>query len=138
MKRVHIDILAALVAAVLAWSCQSSEEKAREAIEKGTHLMLASDFRGALEAFDQAVQYAPEYPEAYYQRGNAWYNLREPQKAIEDYTLAIQLDSTMADAWFNRGNVWFYLDDRQRSCDDWKEAERLGKPNVGDKTRFCP
>lgn len=121
----------------LLMSCTPREERAREYLESGRLHLLAGEFSEALEALDQAIRIDSTQAEAYLYRGSAHFNLRDVNDAISDYSKAIALSPAMADAWFNRGNAWFYLNDRDKACADWKEAERLGKPNVRDKTRHC-
>ena len=77
-------------------------------------------------------------PEAYFYRSNANFNLKKADAAMQDMDKAIEMNESYADAYFNRGNIWFYLGDRGKACEDWKKAEELGKPNVNDKTRWCP
>ena len=121
----------------LLWSCTDHDMQAREMVTKGNTLMFSSDYNGAIEAYNQAISHNPELLEAYLQRGNAWFNLRNAEKAIADFDQIIAIDSSYADAWYNRGNVWFFLKENDKACADWKVAEHLGKPNVRDKTRFC-
>ena len=118
--------------------CTPRAERAMESLRAGEMLLLYGDNEGAIAAFDEAISLNPELAEAYLQRGNAWFNLRDSDKAVDDYTTAVEVSPALADAWFNRGNVWFFLKEYDKACADWKKAEELGKPNVRDKTRFCP
>jgi tetratricopeptide (TPR) repeat protein len=45
--------------------------------------------------------------ELYIQRGNAWYNKQDYNKAITDYDKAIEFNPNYELAYYNRGLVWF-------------------------------
>ncbi|HRY97581.1 MAG TPA: tetratricopeptide repeat protein [Bacteroidales bacterium] len=136
MDRKLYLILYALLA--LGLSCTPREEKAKELLEQGRLQLIAGDFNAALASLDACLSLDTTLAEAYLFRGSVRFNQRDAAGAIADLNSAIRHQPSMADAWFNRGNAWFYLNDRDKACADWKEAERLGKPNMGDKTRFCP
>ncbi|MCF2145995.1 tetratricopeptide repeat protein [Desmonostoc muscorum LEGE 12446] len=60
----------------------SVENYNRQGIEKYNN----QDFRGAIEDYNEAIKINPNFAKAYYNRGNAHYDLGEKQEAIEDYT----------------------------------------------------
>lgn len=119
-------------------SCTSREQKADALLTEGIHLIYAGDYSGAIVKIDQCIEYNPDMAEAYFHRSNARFNLKQTAEAIKDIDKAIALNPSYADAFFNRGTIWFYLGENKKACDDWKKSEELGKPNVGDKTRWCP
>ena len=47
--------------------------------------------------------------EAYYNRGNAYYNRQEFAQGIEDYSKTIDLQPEFAEAYYNRGETWLHL-----------------------------
>ena len=67
----------------------------------------------------------PKYAQAYYNRGNAYSNKGDTDRAIADYTAAIQLDPTYANAYYNRGNGYSNKGDTARAIADYSEAIRL-------------
>ena len=119
-------------------SCTGHDEKADALLTEGIHLIYAGDYSGAIVKLDQCIENKPGMAEAYYHRSNARFNLKQISEAMKDLDKAIELNPAYADAFFNRGNIWFYLGENQKACDDWKKSEELGKPNVRDKTRWCP
>ena len=67
----------------------------------------------------------PRTPSAYSNRGNAWYNKKEFDKAIADYTEAIRLDPEYAMAYNNRGRAWQQKGEFDKAIADYTEAIRL-------------
>ena len=57
----------------------------------------------------------PKYADAYYNRGTAYYALKQHQEAINDYNEVIKLDPQSADAYNNRGNAYSALKQYPRS-----------------------
>lgn len=139
MKRlVKLSSLSVFVIVALASvSCTSRSEKIRLKMEKAMYMNYEGQYEEAIKELSDVIQLSPNNVEAWFRRGNVWFNLRDTDKALADLNQAIALDPGFADAWFNRGNVWFFLNDQEQACADWLESQKLGKPNVGDKTRFC-
>lgn len=79
----------------------------------------------AIADYDQAINLDSEDALAYYNRGNAWRNLKEYQKAIADYNQAINLDSEFAEPYFGRGLTYYEQGDKERGIKDMKKAEQL-------------
>ena len=62
---------------------------------------------------------------AHYNRGIAYHDLRQYQRAIQDYDEAIRLNPQDAEAYNNRGFAYFSLGQHQRAIQDLDEAIRL-------------
>ena len=56
-----------------------------------------------VNAVSRQIRVRPDAPELYVQRAEAYFKLREFDKAIEDYSTAIRLDEHQDDAYFGRG-----------------------------------
>ena len=63
----------------------------------------------AIEHYNKSICLAPEYDNAYKNRGIAYTKLGRYQLAIEDYNKAIHLKPDNADVYYNRGNVYTKL-----------------------------
>jgi tetratricopeptide (TPR) repeat protein len=67
----------------------------------------------------------PNNAEAYNDRGNAYYNKGEYDRAIADLNEAIRLDPNFVWAYNNRGNAYYNKGDIDRAIADYSEAMRL-------------
>ena len=64
-----------------------------------------SDFEGAVNAYDKAIELKPDLVGAYNNRGNAKGALGRHEAALADYDEAIRLKPNYAKAYNNRGNA---------------------------------
>ena len=79
-----------------------------------------------LENLSQAIELAPQNAYLYYDRGNAYVQCLDYQKAIDDYTRAIQLDANLAEAYYNRGLAHMALKHQELAISDLSKAGELG------------
>ncbi|HUV02603.1 MAG TPA: tetratricopeptide repeat protein [Desulfobacteria bacterium] len=79
----------------------------------------------AVEIFDKIIQLDPEDARAYYNRGNAYRNLQQYDRAIKDYTTALGVDPTYVNAYINRGNVYSRLERYAEAIADYDSALKL-------------
>ncbi len=63
--------------------------------------------------------------DAYYDRGNAYYNLEDHHQAIRNYSQTLRLDPGNADAYYNRGNSYFSKGDYKHALTDYQKAYSL-------------
>ena len=71
----------------------------------GTAFQLQGKYREAVETFDKAIEYGPDSPDAYSNRGNALKELRRLGEAVASYDKAIELKPDYPEAYHNRGNA---------------------------------
>ena len=72
----------------------------------------------------------PKYAPAYNNRGLAWRDKGDLDRAIADYNEAIRLDPKYAFAYNNRGFAWRAKGDLDRAIADYTEAIRLEPKNA--------
>lgn len=118
-------------------SCKSNEKRARELIKQGIEDNDLKRYDEAFIKFEKAISLKNDISEAYFYRGNYFYNNDKLSDALKDFNKAILLDSFYADAYYNRGLIKKMQKDEKGACDDWLKAEKLGRPNMGNKTRWC-
>ncbi|MFN8288589.1 MAG: tetratricopeptide repeat protein [Chitinophagales bacterium] len=78
-----------------------------------------------LRDYDKAIELAPNYSLAYFNRGIIYSNIKMPEIALQDYNRAIELGFTLPDVYNNRGSAHFELDDFENAMKDYLEAIRL-------------
>ncbi|MBW4571178.1 MAG: tetratricopeptide repeat protein [Tolypothrix carrinoi HA7290-LM1] len=78
-----------------------------------------------LEHYEQAIKINPDDADAYYNRGNARFDLGDRAGAIEDYTQAIKINYNYGDAYYNRGNARSDLGDKLLAIEDFQKATDL-------------
>jgi tetratricopeptide (TPR) repeat protein len=90
-----------------------------------------TDPKKAIVYLNNAIKLQPDYIEAYNNRGNAYKDLNQHQRAIEDFNEAIRLQPDFAMAYNNRGGAHVHLGQNQRAIEDCNEAIHL-KPDYAD------
>jgi tetratricopeptide (TPR) repeat protein len=126
-----------LLSFVFLISCVDKKEEAKNLVRDGIKKNLNSDFNNALIDLTKAIEYDNSNPDAYFYRGNVKSNLNDYKGAVIDYGKAIELNPSFADAYYNRGNIRFMQGDKVGACADYKKAEKFGKDNIRDNTRWC-
>ena len=67
----------------------------------------------------------PDLAEAYHNRGLAWAEKDEYDKAIADYSEAIRLKPDYAKAYFNRGIAYYKKGDQAKADADFAKEKEL-------------
>jgi tetratricopeptide (TPR) repeat protein len=84
----------------------------------------------AIEYLDNAIKLNPDYADAYYSRGFAYYDLGQYDPAIRDYNKAIRLQPKDAIAYNNRGKAYAKLSQYKQAINDFNEAIHLQPADV--------
>ena len=80
-------------------------------------------FNEAVARFTEAIRRNPRSAEAYYGRGNAYYNhQKQYDKAIADYSQGLRLDPEFVDLYSCRGNAYYNLKQYDKAIADFSEA----------------
>lgn len=61
----------------------------------------------------------------YSNRGLAYHDLKQYQKAVKDYSKAIKMDSGYAEAYNNRGNSYYELNEYRLALNDFNQSLKL-------------
>jgi tetratricopeptide (TPR) repeat protein len=75
--------------------------------------------------YDRAIELEPNSILAFYNRGNAYSDLGEYERAIADFDSAIELDPGFAQAFTSRGIAYSYLGEYERAIADFDNAIEL-------------
>ncbi len=89
------------------------------------------DYSTALSIWDDTVEKNPGNYRAHNNRGNAYGNKGDLDKAIADYSQAIRLKPKYAKAWYNRGVAYRRKGDLDKAIDDYNQAIRI-RPQYAD------
>ncbi len=91
-------------------------------VNYGNGKLAAGDFKGAVEAYEEAINLSPNSPDALYRRGAVYIDAGDYQAAIADLDRAIRLRPQFAQAYFQRGNARYFLGDLQGAIEDYNQA----------------
>ncbi len=83
------------------------------------------ELASAMEGFDTAIRLAPDFTDAYINRGNARDMLRDFEGAIKDYDTAIRLGADYAFVYVRRADAKSDLGDNKGAIEDYNNAIRL-------------
>lgn len=95
---------------------------------EGIKLYYANDFSGAIKLYDEALQFNPNNADVYIDRGNAYFDLGQHERAIQDYNKAIKLNPNYAAAYNNRARAYEELGQYNRAFQNYTKAIELN-PN---------
>ncbi|MGD8520673.1 MAG: tetratricopeptide repeat protein [Desulfobacterales bacterium] len=84
-----------------------------------------SDANKALEYWNNAIQTNQISPEAYNNRGLAYYELKLYRQAIKDYSQAIRMKSDYSLAYNNRGNAYYEMNKFELAEADFEKCIQL-------------
>ena len=102
-----------------------------EAFKRAEHDMDAKQYDKAIADYTEAIRLKPDYADAHYNRGNAYYYLQQYDEAVADYSEVIRLKPDYADAYYNRGDAYVGLQQYDKAVADYSEVIRL-KPDYAD------
>lgn len=111
----------------------ANSSQADEYFNQGVSLYKSGNKQGAIEKFNQALKFNPNYGDTYYNRGIARDDLGDKQGAIADYNQALKLNPNNADAYYNRGLVRKDMGDKQGAIADFQKAANLFKEQDNQK-----
>jgi len=92
---------------------------------KGLELFGSGKFEEAVAAYKQAIKQKPDYSEAYYNLGDAYFQLSLYKDAIDAYKRAVKYQADFAATHNNMGTAYFKLGEHKKAIEAYKEAIRL-------------
>lgn len=100
----------------------ASEAKASQLFSQA---LAEVDIKSAINLYTQLIGLNSKFSNAYNNRGNLYYKLKDYSSALDDYTRAINLDKTIAKYYSNRGLVYKSLGKYDRAIKDFNKAINL-------------
>src|SRR5436190_19085172 len=89
-------------------------ENARKCYKAGGKYGRANLFRQALQSFQEALKYDPEYADAYLGLGQAYLDLGNFRESVEAFEKVIKLNPKSADAQARRAEAYAKLKDQKQ------------------------
>ena len=84
--------------------------------------LVTDDFKEKLKYYTKAIEYNPEYSDAYINRGLVKNELEDYEGSIKDYDIAIKLDPKCSLAYNNRGYTKHKKGDYEGALADYNKA----------------
>ncbi|MGB3459922.1 MAG: tetratricopeptide repeat protein [Halobacteriota archaeon] len=126
MKTKAVLIVMAALIVICIFAPLVSAETAEEWNEEGVAFAMSDEYeRAIIEDYNKTIELDPNYAYAYYNRGNAYSDLMQYERAIEDYNKTIELDPNYTHAYNNRGNAYYYLMQYERAIEDYNKTIEL-------------
>jgi tetratricopeptide (TPR) repeat protein len=111
-------------------------------IDDAKQEMAQTNFQGAINAWDQALEIVPEYADGHYFRGRSFMNMLENENSLETYTLLLDqahqdIDTAIAlnpnfdgNYYFARFKIYDYLASLQQNRVDYASFEQIALENL--------
>lgn len=127
-------VLAGVTPAVYAQPTQTllAQSRVLDLSQQGEAKLESGDYKGALEAYNQALQVNANDINAYINRGMARFELGDKKGAINDFTQALQLNPNDANVYRKRGGIYLILGKKKKAMEDLRQAARLSGERGGE------
>jgi len=119
-----LTLVALLSLTVFTEASISQQKTPEEYDQQGLQLMAAEEFEQAAKIFEEAIKLKPDYAEAHYHLGNAYFEAGEAKKAIDAYKKAIRYKPDFALAYDGLGAA-YGASEYKKSIEAYKESIRL-------------
>jgi Ca-activated chloride channel family protein len=134
MKKTWLFIPILLLAALALTACGQSAEKLNN---DGNEAFANQDYQGALMAYHQAQEEAPELAEPHYNEANTHYRLEDYEQAQQQIEQALvsgeDQEALDQSSYYNLGNVFFQAEQYEAAIESYKEALRLDPTDLQAK-----
>jgi len=94
------------------------------------HSFMRDEYGRTAADYDELIKLDPNNPNAYYERGDFYYEIDEYSKAIDDYSRAIQLNPNYTSAYFNRAYAYGEIGDYDKAIADYSKTIELDPNDV--------
>lgn len=113
MMTIRVVLGFALLATVLV-APAVGQMTAQDWVDKSNAFLNQSNYEGAIQAYDTAIELDPNDVEAWNNKGNVLAVQGKYDDAFQAFDRAIKLKPDLAMAWYNKGNAF----GQQGKCDD--------------------
>lgn len=91
------------------------------------------EYQDAIRHYTEVIKLNAGHVKAYYNRGKAYLNIKEPYGAIPDFNKVVTLDPGNAEAYYSRGKAYLLLEEWEKAKVDLITSKNMGVDIV---TRF--
>ncbi|MDR0829712.1 MAG: tetratricopeptide repeat protein [Prevotellaceae bacterium] len=84
------------------------------------------DYEMIIRDYDKAVELAPDFSFAWFNRANILCSLKDYKAAVANFSNAIAIDNYFAEAYFNRALTYIYIGETDKGIADLSKAGELG------------
>lgn len=127
-KRMLIMTAAIVVPATLIWVAvgylAGAPQRAKAAFEDGMRIIATHDFAGAVQRFSDSIAIR-ESADAYMERGNAYENLQQTDRALADWSKALNLNPGLAAAYTARATHYRLAGDFAKALPDLEQSIQI-------------
>jgi len=132
-KKNLVAIFAA-VAALFSVAPKLRSAQIEEPLKPALELHESGKIKEALVEYDKVIKAHPKLAEAYFNRGNAYFDLGQDKQAINDYSQALRLNPKDAEAYYNRANAYRRLKQDGPALNDYSAAIKLNPEDARSLT----
>jgi tetratricopeptide (TPR) repeat protein len=134
MKKTLVFLPILLLAVLALAGCGQSAEKLNN---EGNEAFANQDYEGAMMAYHQAQEEAPELAEPHYNAANTHYRQAGYEQAQQEIEQALVSEEGQGpldqNSYYNLGNVFFQAEQYETAIEAYKEALRLDPDDVQAK-----
>ena len=109
----------------------SKSETAFKWFVSGNAHVQSGNFEDAVKDYTQAITSAPNFADAYYNRGRVLGRMGRHEQAVSDFSQAISLNPKDANVFADRGAAYGFLGQHELAISDFTEAINLNPDFAG-------
>ena len=111
-----------LSVALLSFNVHAQQPTAKTFNDIGLQNLENTEYSEAVDAFKHAVSLKPDYAEAHYNLGNAYYGLHRYEEALDSFRKAVKVNPRYSEAYFSLGLVSSMLGMEEEAIDALNNA----------------
>ena len=112
------------------FSVVASDNPPADLISVGKRLIEQTSYEKAVETFDRVLENDNNNLEAYYGRGEAYYQLEDFNKAVKDFDKVLEINPQDAQAYLYRGYAYAGLNKYENAIEDYSKSIDLNPDNA--------
>ncbi|MDR1543522.1 MAG: tetratricopeptide repeat protein [Prevotellaceae bacterium] len=108
---------------------ENNTDNGKDAAKDATHhvsTLPEKQCEMIIRDYDKAIELAPDFSFAWFNRGNILCSSKDYKAAIANYSNALNIDRDFAEAYFNRALTFIYIGDTDKGIADLSKAGELG------------